>query len=141
MVALGIGQGLAAAAIGSGATNLWEVGGQVFVLIGVTVPLAWVGGQFQSGVQRRRVEQHASLIASWIERARHQAHQTVDSVHRHDVRSMLFVIDGAARALADSSHPLPEEQRAGFAAMLTESVAAPGRPDGCPQRRDPALRR
>ena len=122
VVALGIAQGLAAAAIGSGATDLWSVAGQALVLIGVTVPLAWVGGQFQNGVKRQRVEQNASLIASWMARARHQAHQTVDSVHRHDVRSMLFVIDGAARALTDQGHTLTEEQRAGFAAMLNESV-------------------
>jgi hypothetical protein len=122
VVALGLGQGLVAAAIGSGSSDLWGVGGQVFVLIGVTVPLAWVGGQFQSGVRRQQVERHASLVASWVLRARHQAHQTVDSVHRHDVRSMLFVIDGAARALTGSGHPLTDDQRAGFAAMLTESV-------------------
>ena len=126
VVALGLGQGLVAAALGSGSSDLWGVGGQLFVLIGFTVPLAWVGGQFQSGVQRQRVERHASLIASWIERARHQASQTVDSVHRHDVRSMLFVIDGAARALTDTAQPLTDDQRAGFAAMLTESVARLG---------------
>jgi hypothetical protein len=126
VVALGLGQGLVAAAIGSGSSDLWGVGGQLFVLIGFTVPLAWVGGQFQSGVQRQRVERHASLIASWIERARHQASQTVDSVHRHDVRSMLFVIDGAARALTDTGQPLTDDQRAGFASMLTESVARLG---------------
>ena len=122
VVALGLGQGLVAAAIGSGASDLWGIGGRVFALIGFTVPLAWVGGQFQSGVQRQRVERHASLIASWMERARRQASRTVDSVHRHDVRSMLFVIDGAARALTDTGHLLTDDQRAGFAAMLTESV-------------------
>jgi hypothetical protein len=122
VAALGGAQGFAAAAIGSGPSDLWGVGAQVFVLIGVTVPLAWVGGQFQSGVRRQRVERNDSIIASWMERARLQAHQTVESVHRHDVRSMLFVIDGAARTLTDPAHELSEEQRESFAGMLNESV-------------------
>ncbi|HEV8623866.1 MAG TPA: hypothetical protein VG034_05360, partial [Acidimicrobiia bacterium] len=92
IVALGLGQGVAARLLSSGDTDLWGVGAWVFVLIGVAVPLAWVGGQFQRGVRRQRVEQDATLTASWIARARHQAHQTVQSVHRHDVRSMLFLI-------------------------------------------------
>jgi hypothetical protein len=90
------------------------------VFIGVAVPLTWVGAEFQRGVRRQRVEQHANLAASWIARARHQAHQTVQSVHRHDLRSMLFVIDGAARTLADDT--LSAEQRASFAEMLGEGV-------------------
>ncbi|HZI37032.1 MAG TPA: hypothetical protein VFF24_01905 [Acidimicrobiia bacterium] len=122
VMALGAAQGLGAAAIGSGPSDLWGLGALVFVLIGLTVPLAWVGGQFQSGVRRQRVERHDSLMASWMERARLQAHQTVESVHRHDVRSMLFVIDGAARTLTDPVHELSEEQRATFAGMLNESV-------------------
>ena len=120
VVALGAGQGGLAWFIGSGPTDLWSVGGWLLALIGVAVPLAWVGGQFQRGVRRQRVEQHASLLASWIEEARHRAHQTVQSVHRHDVRSMLFVIEGAARTLADDR--LAADQRAGFAEMLAESV-------------------
>jgi hypothetical protein len=120
VVALGVGQGVVAQVIGSGHHDLWGVGGWVFVLIGVAVPLAWLGGHFQRGVRRQRVERHASLIASWIERARHQAHQTVESVQRHDVRSMLFVIDGAAGALADDG--LSAEQRASFGEMLAEGV-------------------
>jgi hypothetical protein len=116
-VALGAAQGLVAAAIGSG---LWGVGAWVFVLAAVAVPLAWVGGQFQSGVRRQRVERHNSLIASWTARARQQAYETVESVHRHDVRSMLFVIDAASRTLADPT--LPDDQRASFTEMLTESV-------------------
>lgn len=124
VVGLGLGQGLVAALVGSGSDDLWGVGAWVFVLVGVAVPLAWVGGQFQSGVRRQRVERHASLTASWIERARRQASQTVQSVHRHDVRSMLFVVDGAARTLGNPD--LSPEQRAAFAEMLAESVARLG---------------
>jgi len=120
VVALGLGQGVAARLISSGDTDLWGVGAWLFVLIGVAVPLAWVGGQFQRGVRRQRVEQDANLTASWIARARHQAHQTVESVHRHDVRSMLFLIDGAGRTLADGT--LSAEQRASFAEMLGEGL-------------------
>gem|GEM_PF-4091126 len=116
-VAAGVAQGAVAGAVGSG---LWGVGAVVFLLVGVAVPLAWVGGQFQSGVRRQRVEQHNSLISSWTARARLQAHEHVESVHRHDIRSMLFVIDGAGRALADPT--LPPDQRASFAEMLTEGV-------------------
>jgi len=119
-LALGLAQGLLAQSLGSGSDDLWGVGAWVFVLIGLAVPLAWVGGQFQSGVRRQRVELHESLTASWINQARQQANQTVQSVHRHDVRSMLFVIDGAARTLADST--LSPEQRASFAEMLAEGV-------------------
>jgi hypothetical protein len=124
VVALGLGQGLVATVIGSGPSDLWGVGAQVFVLIGVIVPLAWVGGQFQNGVRRQRVERDASLTASWIERARRQANQTVQSVHRHDVRSMLFVIDGAARALAGDK--LSAGQRTSFGEMLSDSVGQLG---------------
>ena len=120
VVALGVAQALVATAIASGPTDLWSIGGHVFELIGFAVPLAWVGGQFQRGVRRQRVERHASLTASWIEQARQRAHQTVQSVHRHDVRSMLFVIEGAARALADDK--LSEEQREPFGQMLIESI-------------------
>ncbi|MEW6476242.1 MAG: hypothetical protein AB1679_28620 [Actinomycetota bacterium] len=120
VIVLGLGQGALATTIGSGSDDFWGVAAWVFVLVGVAVPLAWVGGQFQSGVRRQRVERHASLAASWIERARRQAHQTVQSVHRHDVRSMLFVVDGAARTLSDPN--LSAEQRRGFAEMLAESV-------------------
>jgi hypothetical protein len=121
---LGAAQGLAAAAISSGDGNLWSVAAWLFVLIGVAVPLIWVGGQFQNGVRRQRVERSDSLTLSWIARARHQAYQTVESVHRHDIRSMLFVIDGAARALADAS--LSAEQRAAFGEMLCEAVKRMG---------------
>ncbi|MCA1844125.1 MAG: hypothetical protein LC792_13265, partial [Actinobacteria bacterium] len=120
IVAAGLGQGVAARLVGSGDTDLWGVGAWVFVLIGVAVPLAWVGGQFQRGVRRQRVELDLNRTASWIARARHQAQATVQSVHRHDVRSMLFVIDGAAGALADET--LSAEQRASFAEMLTGGV-------------------
>jgi hypothetical protein len=124
VVGLGLAQGLAAGGLGSGSEDLWGVGAWVFVLVGVAVPLAWVGGQFQSGVRRQRVERHASLTASLIERARRQANQTVQSVHRHDVRSMLFVVDGASRTLSDPN--LSAEQRAAFAEMLADSVTRLG---------------
>ena len=120
VVALGLGQGLVAGLVGSGSDDLWGVGAWVFVLVGVAVPLAWVGGQFQSGVRRHQVERHDSLTATRIEQARRQASQTVQSVQRHDLRSMLFVVDGAARTLADPN--LPDDQREAFAEMLTESV-------------------
>lgn len=116
-VAAGIVQSVVAAVIGSG---LWGVGAVVLLFVGVAVPLAWVGGQFQSGVRRQRVERHNSLISSWTARARQQAHEHVESVHRHDLRSMLFVIDGAGRALADPT--LSREERASFAEILTEGV-------------------
>jgi hypothetical protein len=124
VAALGAVQGLLAHSLGSGGRDLWSVGAWVFVFIGVAVPLISVGGQFQTGVRRQRVERRDSLTASWIARARQQANQTVQSVHRHDVRSMLFVIDGAARALADPS--LSPDQRAAFADMLTEGVKRMG---------------
>jgi hypothetical protein len=116
-VAAGVAQAIVAATIGSG---LWGVGAVVLLLVGVAVPLAWVGGQFQSGVRRQRVERHNSLISSWTARARQQAYEHVESVHRHDIRSMLFVIDGAGQALADPT--LAPDQRAAFAEMLTEGV-------------------
>jgi hypothetical protein len=120
ILAAGVGQGYVAWLLGSGDAALWRVGAWVLVFIGVAVPLAWVGAQFRRGVRRQRVEQQANLMASWIARARHQAQATVQSVHRHDLRSMLFVIDGAARTLADDS--LSAEQRASFAEMLGEGV-------------------
>jgi hypothetical protein len=89
------------------------------------VPLAWVGGQFQSGVRRQRVERNDSLVASWIESARHQASETVESVRRHDARSMLFGIDGVTRALLDPR--LPDDQRAPFTEMLSESLERLGK--------------
>ena len=121
VVALGVAQGALAASLGSGAHHdMWGVAAWVFVFVGLAVPLAWVGGHFQCGIRRQRVEHTASLTASWIERARRQAHQTVESVHRHDVRSMLFLIDGAGRTLVD--HSLSAEQRASFGEMLNEGV-------------------
>ena len=116
-VALGGAQALLAAAIGSG---LWGVGAWVFALVAMAIPLAWVGGQFQSGVRRQRVERHNSLVASFTDRVRRQAHESVESVHRHDIRSMLFVIEAATRVLADGS--LPDDQRASFTEMLNESL-------------------
>ncbi len=121
VVILGLIQGRVAAVLASGPSDLWGPAAHVFELIGFAVPLAWVGGQFHRGVQRQRVEQTASLIASWVERARHMANQTVQAAHRHDVRSMLFVVDGAAQALGDDT--LTSEQRLAFSGMLTEGVA------------------
>lgn len=120
VVVLGLTQGAVAAAIGSGPSDLWRPGALMFVLVGVAIPLAWVGGQFQIGVRRQRAERRDSLVASWIERARHQAHETVESLHRHDIRSMLFAVEGVARTLADPR--LPEDQRAPFLQMLSESL-------------------
>jgi hypothetical protein len=106
-----------AAALGPG---LWGVGAWVFALVAVAIPLAWVGGQFQSGVRRQRVERHNALVAFFTDRARRQAHETVQSIHRHDIRSMLFVVEGATRLLADAN--LPEDQRASFTGMLEEGL-------------------
>ncbi|MDQ1516220.1 MAG: hypothetical protein QOE80_2050 [Actinomycetota bacterium] len=126
VVVLGLIQGRVAAALASGPSDLWGPAAHVFELIGFAVPLAWVGSQFQRGVRRQRVERHASLTATWVERVRLQAHQTVEAAHRHDVRSMLFVIDGAGRALTDPRAPLPDDDRLAFRTMLTESVARLG---------------
>ena len=120
-LALGAGQALACVVIGTG---LWGIAARVFALVAVAVPLAWVGGQFQSGVRRQRAERDSSLIASFTDRARRQAQATVDSVHRHDVRSMLFVIEGATRVLGDPN--LPADQRASFTQMLDESLGRLG---------------
>ena len=121
VVILGLIQGRVAAVLASGPSDLWGPAAHVFELIGFAVPLAWVGGQFHRGVRRQRVEQTASLVASWVERVRHNANQTVQAAHRHDVRSMLFVVEGAARALGDDT--LPSDQRLAFSGMLTEGVA------------------
>ena len=120
IVALGLAQGLLAQVMGSTLGGLWGAGAWLFVLIGFAVPLAWVGRQFQNGVRRQRVEHQASVTASWIARARHQARQTVQSVDRHDVRSTLFVIDGAARTLAHGA--LSPDQRDSFGEMLTDGL-------------------
>ncbi|HVW34661.1 MAG TPA: hypothetical protein VHL53_19165 [Acidimicrobiia bacterium] len=117
-VALGGAQAVVAAFIGTG---LWGVGAWVFAFVGVAVPLAWVGGQFQSGVRRHRVAQERSLVASFTDAVRRQAQETVESIHRHDVRSMLFIIEGAASVLADPN--LPAEQRASFTDMLRDGAA------------------
>jgi hypothetical protein len=121
---LGAVQAIVAARTGSGAAgDVWLLGADVFVLIGFAIPLVWVGGDFHRGVRRQRVERRDSLVASWIDRARRQANQTFESVHRHDVRSMLFVIDGAARAMTDPTRPLADEQRDAFGGMLREGVS------------------
>ncbi len=122
VVILGLIQGRVAAVLASDPSDLWGPAAHVFELIGFAVPLAWVGGQFHRGVRRQRVEQTASLIASWVERARCNANQTVQAAHRHDVRSMLFVVDGAARALG-RRHAAVRSQRQAFSEMLTEGVA------------------
>lgn len=121
VVLLGLLQGRIAALLSSGPADMWAPAAHVFDLIGFAIPLTWVGSQFQRGIRRQRFEQSASLVASWIERARDEAHETVQSAHRHDVRSMLFVIDGAARALSDPSLT-SAEQRVAFHDMLTESI-------------------
>ena len=124
VAALGAVQAIAATRVGSGAAgDVWRLGADVFVLIGFAIPLVWVGGDFHRGVCRQRVERRDSLVASWIDRARHQAKQTFETAHRHDVRSMLFVIDGAARAMTDPTRPLGEEQREAFGGMLSEGVS------------------
>ena len=120
-LALGGAQALACILIGTG---LWGIAARVFALVTVAVPLFWVGGQFQSGVRRQRAERQNSLVASFTDRARRQAQATVDSVHRHDLRSMLFVIEGAARVLGDPN--LPADQRASFTGMLNESLGRLG---------------
>ncbi|HEV7536680.1 MAG TPA: hypothetical protein VGP90_13660, partial [Acidimicrobiia bacterium] len=123
VVALGLGQGGLALTLGSAGAGLWPAAAHVLSLIGLAVALLWVASAFQCGVRGQRAERRASVIAAWTDRARHQARQTVQTTYRHDVRSMLFALDGATRVLGDPAATLSPAERAGFAKMSAEAVA------------------
>src|SRR5205823_3791634 len=78
--------------------------------------------EFHRGVRRQRAERRDSLLTASVTRARHEASRTVQAAHRHDVRSMLFVIDGAARTLADTSGTLGDADREMFGRMVGEGI-------------------
>jgi hypothetical protein len=123
VVALGLGQGGLALALGSAGAGLWPAAAHVLALVGLTVALLWVASAFQCGVRGQRAERRDSVIAAWTDRARSQARQTVQTTYRHDVRSMLFALDGATQVLADPSATLSPAERAGFAKMSAEALA------------------
>ncbi|HEY0400131.1 MAG TPA: hypothetical protein VGF00_17160 [Acidimicrobiia bacterium] len=123
LVAAGVGQARVAFVLaGAGSARLWAPAAHVFELIGFAVPLIWVAADFQDGVRRQRNERADSLVAARGDHLRHQARQTVQAVQRHEVRSMLFAVDGAARALADESLSMSEADRVAFGRMVVEGA-------------------
>jgi hypothetical protein len=107
---------------GAGSARLWAPAAHVFELVGFAVPLIWVAAEFQHGVRRQRDELADSLVAARVDHLRHQARQTVQAIQRHEVRSMLFAVDGAARALADESVPMSDADRVAFGRMVVEGA-------------------
>jgi hypothetical protein len=112
---------------GPGSTRLWGPAAHVFELIGFAVPLIWVAADFHHDVRRQRDELADSFVAARVHHLRHQARQTVEAVQRHEVRSMLFAVDGAARALADESQAMSHADRVAFGRMVVEGADRLGR--------------
>jgi hypothetical protein len=119
VAALGVAQTGGVLTLGP-AGGLWPVGGRLFSLIGFAVPLAWVASAFQNGARGQQADLRSFLMEASAQEARDDARQTMRATHRHDVRSMLFVVDGATRALGDPT--LSADERADFAAMAIEAV-------------------
>jgi hypothetical protein len=86
-----------------------------------------VAAEFHRGVRRQRDELTDSLLAAHVEVVRHQARQTVQAVQRHEVRSMLFAVDGAARPLADETLAMTDADRVAFGRMVVEGVERLGK--------------
>ncbi|HYT40088.1 MAG TPA: hypothetical protein VEN99_11285 [Acidimicrobiia bacterium] len=120
VLAAGALQGRLALSIGG--SGLWAPAGHVFELIGCLLPLTWVAGDFQQGVRRQRAERRDSVLTASVTRARHEASRAVQAAQRHDLRSMLFVVDGAARTLADTTGSLSPADREMFGRMVGEGV-------------------
>jgi len=123
----------------AGSARLWAPAAHVFELVGFAVPLIWVAAEFHHGVRRQRDELADSLIAARVHHLRHQARQTVQAVQRHEVRSMLFAVDGAARALADESLTMSDADRVAFGRLVVEGAERlGGLMDVAPKRSSPS---
>jgi hypothetical protein len=127
LAATGLAQARLAFLLAGSGSRLWAPAAHVFELVGFAVPLTWVAAEFHHGVRRQRDELTDSLLAAHVEVVRHQARQTVEAVQRHEVRSMLFAVDGAARPLADESLAMTAADRVAFGRMVLEGAERLGK--------------
>src|SRR5437763_2323714 len=64
-----------------------------------------------------------ALLTARTDRARRQAREAVEQGRRHDLRSALFVVDGAAEALARRHDDLDEAGRLALRDVMTAGLA------------------
>lgn len=122
VVALGLAQARLALGLAPGAASSWVTASHLFQLAALAVGLGLVSAEFSRRASRQRNQLFDSFVAARADGARRQARQTIESGRRHDLRSALFVLDGAARTLAEKSAQLSDADRRALGRMLTTGV-------------------
>lgn len=124
IVALGLAQaGLAGALSPADAGGtVWVLAPHLFALVGFTAAQTVVATELSQRAAGQRSRLLASLLAARTEGARRQARAVIDAGHKHDLGSVLLVVDGAARLLADRYSDLADSDRAALAQMLTDGA-------------------
>jgi hypothetical protein len=122
IAALGLLQARVAVAIGTAPQSIWVLGSHLFQLIGFAVALPMMAIEFD----RRVISQHRqlfnSLVAAGTDSARCRAHESIDAAYAHDLRSALFLLDGAARTLVDRLDDLSSTDRTEFGRLIGSGV-------------------
>jgi nitrogen-specific signal transduction histidine kinase len=98
------------------------LGSHLFQLIGFAVALPMMAIEFD----RRVISQHRQLfnsrVAAGTDSARCRAHESIDAAYAHDLRSALFLLDGAARTLVDRLDDLSSSDRTEFGRLIGSGV-------------------
>ena len=122
IAALGLIQARVAVAISPAPQSIWVLGSHLFQLIGFAVALPMMAIEFD----RRVISQHRqlfnSLVAAGTDSARCRAHESIDAAYAHDLRSALFLLDGAARTLVDRLDDLSSNDRTEFGRLIGSGV-------------------
>jgi hypothetical protein len=122
VAALGLFQARVAVAVSPAPQSIWVLGSHLFQLVGFGVALLMMAVE----CDRRVISQHRQLFNSRIEAgtdsARCRAHESIDASYAHDLRSALFLLDGAARTLVDRLDDLSSTDRTEFGRLVGSGV-------------------
>jgi hypothetical protein len=122
IAALGLLQARVAVAVSAAPQSIWLLGSHLFRLIGFAVALSIMAMEFDRRVVSQHRELLDSLVAAGTDSARCRAHESIDATYAHDLRSALFLLDGAARTLVDRLDDLSSTDRTEFGRLVGSGV-------------------
>ena len=122
IVAAGLAQAALALVLVPGEASVWALGAHVLALVGILCGLMMGAREFSERAAGQQSQLIESVRAASTDAARRQARLVLESGHRHDLRSALFVIDGAASALVERSAELDEADRLSVGRLVAAGV-------------------
>lgn len=124
IVAAGAAQSLVAATVARSASlpGLWSLAARVLEFAAVAVAVTAVARDFNRRAGSTRALLLDSKVAACTDGALRRARKAVETGHRHDIRSALFVVDGAARTLVGRYEDLSPENRQAMADMMADGL-------------------